>query len=661
VKFAALALSLVCVVASAECRTDRRDRRVNRLRADCGGPSVAACTFTLSPPAGYALWQDATQIDGTACDSSLSTGTALASWAVSDAGTIVSPFTAAGAAQPRLTKATYEVSFDGVQNLMTSSGSKSTTKYFHAVARKFDLLISYRVRNTTNTNQRRILGNAEGQKGIVVLLTEAHKYKIIINNGTSDIVNYTTTTISAPQVGSTGNLLIRGDGTNLLLSTDLTTFPETVAFSNAGATGDAFYDFSLAGGSPTQTYDKVFEGDFRQVVAYDNVNLSAGELTTLRAFVAERSPSSTQNVWAALGDSLTLTATATYPWPARLDAALRPTIGVANQGVSGATVAEAYSRYLTQIANRGFTGVVIQIGINDITAGTSAATIEATYGLIIANAVALGMPVVLLTNTSFGSAADWTAPRQTELVALRVWIAAQAALHVTVVDLAASMSTGLNLSAAYDYGDGKHYNDTGAAFISSTLAAILPGLSNFAPACSDPTSACTPGRSNYALYSKDFGNAIWVPFSSGGASQPTVVTDTDLEPTCSGNRLADRVTFGATGAADRSVLYAISRFSGAGSLGVWVKGVSLASGTIDVTNVSTTTACAYTNTAWTFCCAANVAQINGGTTPWIGNDSIGNGGTARPAQTVMLWQGQLEAGATCTGPIPTTSATVTCP
>jgi len=177
--------------------------------------------------------------------------------------------------------------------------------------------------------------------------------------------------------------------------------------------------------------------------------------------------------------------------------------------------------------------------------------------------------------------------------------------------------------------------------------------------CVDPVPACTPGRSNYALYSQDFSNAAWVPFTSGGAVAPVVTANTGNDPTCTPAQTADSVAFATTGVADRSVLYLISRFSGAGSLGVWVKGVS-GSGTIDISNISSTVACNYTNSAWTFCCAPNVVQINGGTTPWIGNDSIGNGGTARPAQTVMLWQGQLEAGATCTGAIPTTSATVTC-
>lgn len=54
-KLAALALSLVCVVASAECRTDRRDRRVNRLRGDCGVDSLPAASLLFAQSDGVGM------------------------------------------------------------------------------------------------------------------------------------------------------------------------------------------------------------------------------------------------------------------------------------------------------------------------------------------------------------------------------------------------------------------------------------------------------------------------------------------------------------------------------------------------------------------------------------------------------------------------------
>ena len=163
-------------------------------------------------------------------------------------------------------------------------------------------------------------------------------------------------------------------------------------------------------------------------------------------------------------------------------------------------------------------------------------------------------------------------------------------------------------------------------------------------------------RTNRFLRSEEFDTAAWTKLGQGGATTPTVVADQAVQPL--GTTTADEVAFFATTVAQRSALYQIAGFNGAGSVSVFVKGKT-GSGTIDVCSTSPTcVACAYNTSTWTLCKSENGTQISGGTTPFIGNATADNGGTARPDQTVYLADAQFEAGAFSSSYIATTSSSV---
>lgn len=147
-------------------------------------------------------------------------------------------------------------------------------------------------------------------------------------------------------------------------------------------------------------------------------------------------------------------------------------------------------------------------------------------------------------------------------------------------------------------------------------------------------------RTNVALRSEEFDNAAWTKLGSG-TTTPVVTADQAVAP--DGTTTADKVDLGATTGAQRSVLYQVPGLTVASSSSIFVKGVS-GSGTMDVCTLSHCTPCAFVSTSWTRCADEGVTW-SGGTSPFFGNTSNDNGGTARPAQSVYLWGAQYEAGA----------------
>lgn len=438
------------------------------------GASVIA-----SPPKGMAVWQDAANADGlgnstVASGADLTTWASLGSMANPDAGSAAFVAVSANGTPHALTSGQKAVMYDGVYDQSISAGSKTALAALNTDGQAWDIFLTFRKRNSAINGQRYLFGTAEGQKGVFVGLNDyatggEGTFWIIIGNGVGLRANYTSTASCA--LGAVCSVLIRSDGTNLKLGKAPFTSLESTALSLSGVAGDSFYDLGIAAVNPADAVGVKFSDvDVLQSLVYTR-NLSSNELTQTTAYLAARAPPLTQRTWVALGDSLTEGATGAYPWPARLTAALAPSIGVANQGKSGDTAAQAATRYTNAIAGQGFYGLILMVGINDITADTPAATIWTAQNGTITTALAAGMPVVLLTTLPFGNSSDWSAPRQVQLDALLVSQRARAG--VTLVDLNALMSTGNALSAAYDYGDGKHLNDTGAAFIATTLGPML--------------------------------------------------------------------------------------------------------------------------------------------------------------------------------------------
>lgn len=252
---------------AAECRQDRRDRRLNRLRDDCG----AAADVVPPIPSGAIIALTAADISGNNMD-------AVASW--NNTGTIADFEQGVTYAIPKLLKNSAEqaVNFDGVFDLLTSPGSAADTGFVMSTG-VFDLVLCLRRNNCITVDSRRVCGNAEGQAGIAVLFNGDNDVWVLLGNGSGLINNFTTTI--TPALGQPMKLLIRGDGTQLRVSTDFSTF-EDQAFGAAFGTGSAFYDWSIGGSNPSQTTPKTMEADIFSHYLYDR-NLSVAELAAIQA------------------------------------------------------------------------------------------------------------------------------------------------------------------------------------------------------------------------------------------------------------------------------------------------------------------------------------------------------------------------------------------
>ena len=167
-------------------------------------------------------------------------------------------------------------------------------------------------------------------------------------------------------------------------------------------------------------------------------------------------------------------------------------------------------------------------------------------------------------------------------------------------------------------------------------------------------------RTNSWLHSQDVSNAAWVALNGGGASLPTKDgTNTTTAP--DGTLTADTVTFQAVTSTQRSGFYQVASFTGQGSLSIYVKGVS-SGGTLDVCGTLAGpqgTSVAYNTTTWTRICDPDKAAISAGSTPFIGHNGQCNGGVARAANQVYIWQGQFEQGSDCTSAITTAGVAAT--
>lgn len=251
----------------------------------CPTASGAAAAPALPPlPAGPIVALLANNIDGSN-NATLADGALIPTWKNLGSPTVADFVQATEDKKPSMRKAGGEqaATFDGVFDLMTSPGSKSALSFIHNTG-VFDVILVVRRTNNSITNERRLFGGSEGQAGLAVLLLTAASNEgaiwVILGNGAGLLNNFQTTIITP--LGTPYKVLVRGDGTQVRVSHDFTTF-QSQSFAAGLGSGDSFYDYSIGGCNPSQTTPLTFAGEVFNVLVY-NRNLSPAELSQVTAF-----------------------------------------------------------------------------------------------------------------------------------------------------------------------------------------------------------------------------------------------------------------------------------------------------------------------------------------------------------------------------------------
>jgi lysophospholipase L1-like esterase len=182
--------------------------------------------------------------------------------------------------------------------------------------------------------------------------------------------------------------------------------------------------------------------------------------------------------YSAIGDSITCCGTATsLNWPRRLRDLWAGSKVIANNAVGGMTTATMLSAQWTGITkSRGYEGVFILGGINDIIGLVAEATIISNLTQMYDEARAEGLAVHPITILPASGAAGWTAGMQTKLENVNAAILAYCATHsLTCIDAYNSgLRSGTALAAAYNSGDGLHVNVAGSNFLGDLIFASVP-------------------------------------------------------------------------------------------------------------------------------------------------------------------------------------------
>ncbi len=210
-----------------------------------------------------------------------------------------------------------------------------------------------------------------------------------------------------------------------------------------------------------------FGGDIFEVIVVDGV-LTAAQRQAMSGYLAQRYAPVMQV--ACLGDSLTAL------FPGYVDA-MRASLGntdacgvaVVNHGVGSETISQLRTRWDANVENGGYRALLLLGGINDIKFASAggANAIWPDFTAIYDEALTAGMKIVACTVTPFGNHTQWSATRQTELLALNALIAGYVAQHAGVTALVdgytlmGTPGTPEDLLAAYDSGDGLHWTTAG--------------------------------------------------------------------------------------------------------------------------------------------------------------------------------------------------------
>ena len=178
--------------------------------------------------------------------------------------------------------------------------------------------------------------------------------------------------------------------------------------------------------------------------------------------------------WLFVGDSLTAGSGGVTTWAKKMEGYTPSTVTFVNRAVAGHTASQILAQWT---AGKVPTPdkVFILGGINDIAAGTSAATTFSSLEQIYSEAAALGVQVIAMPTLPAGNYALWSAPDQVQLELLEASIIADGNIDVLInfYDLMGEPGTPEDLAAAYDFGDGIHPNDAGTTVMAAAVAAAL--------------------------------------------------------------------------------------------------------------------------------------------------------------------------------------------
>ena len=133
------------------------------------------------------------------------------------------------------------------------------------------------------------------------------------------------------------------------------------------------------------------------------------------------------------------------------------------------------SRYLwigldpDALSQPGIKTLLVELGLNDLAGGKTAADVEAGLAQIVSRAHVTGVRVVGGTLPPAKGNAQWSAQAETYRQAVNSWIRTSNPFDATV-DLDAAVASGDTLQAAYDCGDHVHQNTAGR----QALAGAIP-------------------------------------------------------------------------------------------------------------------------------------------------------------------------------------------
>jgi lysophospholipase L1-like esterase len=195
-------------------------------------------------------------------------------------------------------------------------------------------------------------------------------------------------------------------------------------------------------------------------------------------------------------------------------------------GVPGNQTSLMVARFTAEVINPGDAEyVVILGGINDVSAGYDAATIESRLQTMYTAAHNAGIKVVALTITPFKGVTWWDAGKQTIVETVNTWIRASANYVDYVIDTYAALedpATADTLLPAYDSGDHLHPSTAGSQAIAAAIYAGTTWTASSALATLDVSG--TPSL-NQSLLSTDSPSFVALTLRNALAAKSLVVNE----------------------------------------------------------------------------------------------------------------------------------------